>query len=155
MIRVDGCTLKEKRLMKRVEKLTLKCLSQPDFFVTDFAIVDGETIRQFNLKERGVDRVTDVLSFPSFDALKPPVKKEDFKQADFEGKRVVLGSVLICRSKAEEQAREFGHGVTRELGFLTCHALLHLFGFDHVKEEDEKVMLEAQRKIMAMAGLKR
>ena len=155
MINFSGAKLKEKSLMKKVEKAVFACLQQPNFFVTDIAIVDEETIRQFNKDNRQVDAVTDVLSFPYFEGLKLPKDIEDFQDTDFNGKRVCLGSIMICRKRAIEQAEEYGHTIEREIGFLTCHGLLHILGFDHIKEEDEKVMFPLQTKIMESIGLSR
>ena len=155
MIRISGATLKEKSLIKKVEKATFAHLSQPDFFVIDMTIVDEETIKSLNASARGVDKVTDVLSFPCFDSLRLPVKEEDFSALDFDGKKVLLGSIMICRKRAEEQAQEYGHSFERELGFLVCHGFLHILGFDHIEPDDEKIMLEHQRAIMDSVGLKR
>lgn len=155
MINFSGAKLKEKSLMKKVEKAVFDCLGQDNFFVTDIAIVDEETIRQFNKDNRQVDAVTDVLSFPYFEGLKLPKDIEDFQDTDFNGKRVCLGSIMICRKRAIEQAEEYGHTIEREIGFLTCHGLLHILGFDHIKEEDEKVMFPLQTKIMESIGLSR
>ena len=155
MIRILGATLKEKSLIKKVEKATFAHLSQPDFFVIDMTIVDEETIKSLNASARGVDKVTDVLSFPCFDRLRLPVSEDSFSALDYDGKRVLLGSIMICRKRAEEQAQEYGHSFERELGFLACHGFLHILGFDHIEPEDEKVMLEHQRAIMDSVGLKR
>lgn len=155
MIRISGATWREKRLIKRVEKATFKHLAQPNFFVIDMTIVDEETIRSLNASARGVDRVTDVLSFPCFDGLRLPVKKEEFSFDDYDGKRVLLGSIMICRKRAEEQAREYGHSFERELGFLSCHGFLHILGFDHIEPEDEKVMIAHQKAIMQAVSLNR
>lgn len=141
--------------MRRVERALNAHFSQRDFFVTDIKIADGGEIRALNKAARGVDAVTDVLSFPAFDSLRPPVVESSFSAADRDGKRVILGSIMICRGRAEEQARELGHGYDRELGFLTCHGLLHLMGFDHMEKEDETDMLFHQRAVMEAAKLKR
>jgi len=155
MIRISGATFKEKHLIKRVEKATFRHLNQPDFFVIDMTIADEETIKALNAQARGVDKVTDVLSFPCFDSLRLPVKEQDFSFDDYDGKRVLLGSIMICRKRAEEQAREYGHSIDREIGFLACHGFLHILGFDHIKPEDEEVMTAHQRAIMDSVGLKR
>ena len=155
MINFSGVKFKEKSLMKKVEKGVFERLGQPNFFVTDIAIVDEETIKDYNRENRGIDKVTDVLSFPYFEGLKLPVDIDDFCDTDFNGKRVCLGSIMICRARAIEQATEYGHSIEREMGFLTCHGLLHLLGFDHIKEEDEKVMMPLQKEIMDTIGLTR
>jgi probable rRNA maturation factor len=155
MINFSGAKLKEKSLMKKVEKAVFHRLQQQNFFVTDIAIVDEETIRQFNKDNRQVDAVTDVLSFPYFEGLQLPKDIDQFDDTDFYGKRVCLGSIMICRPRAIEQAKEYGHSIEREMGFLTCHGLLHLLGFDHIKEEDEKIMFPLQTEIMDSLGLTR
>ena len=155
MIRISGATLKEKSLIKKVEKATFAHLGQPDFFVIDMTIVGEEEIRVLNNSARGVDKVTDVLSFPCFDKLRLPVSEKDFAQSDYDGRRVLLGSIMICRKRAEEQAKEYGHSIERELGFLACHGFLHILGFDHIEPEDEEIMTAHQREIMDAVGLKR
>lgn len=155
MIRFSGETFKEKLLMERVEKACFKHLGQEDFFVTEICVISPEDIRNLNRIERAVDAVTDVLSFPAFERKNLPVSREDFNDCDYDGHRVILGSIMICRERAEEQAKEYGHSYERELGFLTCHGFLHLLGFDHMVEEDEEVMFEHQRQIMAAAHLYR
>lgn len=155
MIRISGAKFNEKRLIKRVEKACFETLGQENFFLIDMTIVDEETIRQLNNEARGVDRVTDVLSFPCFDKLDLPISQECFGECDYEGKRVLLGSIMICRQRAMEQAEEYGHSYARELGFLSCHGFLHILGFDHILPDDEKVMIQKQKEIMAKASLKR
>ena len=155
MINFTYAKLKEKALMKKVEKAVFDHLEQDNFFVTDIAVVDEDTIRAYNLETRGVDGVTDVLSFPYFEGLKLPVTKEDFTDADVVSGKVCLGSIMICRKRAKEQAKEYGHSMEREMGFLTCHGLLHLLGYAHVIPEDEKIMFPLQNQIMNKVGLKR
>ena len=155
MINFNGVKFKEKSLMKKVEKAVFARLNQPNFFITDIAIVDEDTIRRFNKDNRNVDAVTDVLSFPYFEGLKLPKDVDEFSDTDFNGRRVCLGSIMICRKRAIEQAEEYGHSIEREMGFLTCHGLLHLLGFDHIEEEDEKIMFPLQTEIMESIGLKR
>ena len=155
MIEITDANRKEKKIIKRVEKAVFEVLEQEKFFSVDLSIVDEATIREFNGKTRGKAEVTDVLSFPYFDKLALPVEKGFFKPSNFDGKRVALGSIMICRERAEAQAQEYGHSYERELGFLTCHGLLHLLSFDHDTEDCEKFMNERQDKIMEKAGLKR
>lgn len=148
MIRISGAKLNEKLLVNRVEKAVYARFNQEDIFAVDVAVVDENTIREFNRENRQVDAVTDVLSFPYLEKPDLPVTKEDFSDGDFDGKRVLLGSLMICRKRAEEQAAEYGHSYAREISFLTCHGLLHLLGFDHVDPEDEKVMRALQDDVM-------
>ncbi len=155
MVRFSGATLKEKWLVKRVEKAVFAHLGQSNFFQTDLTIVDEDTIRALNVSTRNIDSVTDVLSFPQFEPLELPVSSDKFGESDYDEKGVLLGNVMICRQRAIEQAKEYGHSYERELGFLACHGFLHILGFDHVETDDEKIMLAHQKAIMQMVGLRR
>ena len=155
MIRISGANLKERALVRKVEKATFKHLGHKDFFLIDITVVDEDTIKNLNASARGVDKVTDVLSFPCFEKLDLPVDKSEFSEFDYDGSHVLLGSIMICRKRAEEQAKEYGHSYARELGFLACHGFLHILGFDHIDPEDEKVMIAHQKAIMNAVGLKR
>lgn len=97
---------------------------------------DNENIRKVNLENRGIDSETDVLSFPMF---------EDFIDIDGE---FSFGDILLSLEKAQEQAELYDHSFEREVAFLTAHSMLHLLGYDHIEEDDEKVMREKQREVM-------
>lgn len=155
MINLSRATHSEKKTAAKVEKATLSVLGQKDIFVVYAAVASPDEIKTLNRDARGVDSVTDVLSFPAFEALQLPAEKEDFTAADFDGRRVALGDVMICRARAEEQAEEYGHSYEREFGYLVCHGLLHLFGFDHIEPEEEKIMTETAERIMTAAGITR
>lgn len=100
-------------------------------------IIDNEKIHEINREYRGVDRPTDVITF----AL------EDHKDIEFEDIRL-LGDVYISIEKARSQAEEYGHSLKREISFLTIHGLLHLLGYDHMNEEDEKIMFDKQDELL-------
>ncbi|MBP1930532.1 rRNA maturation RNase YbeY [Ammoniphilus resinae] len=99
-------------------------------------LVDNEQIKQLNREFRNLDKPTDVLSFP--------LDEEDS-----------LGDIIISIPRAKEQATEYGHSFERELGFLTIHGFLHLLGYDHHTEEEEKEMFGKQEKILSEYGLSR
>ena len=155
MVRISGATLKEIALIRKVEKACFKAVGQDNFFIIDMTVSDADVIKSLNASARGIDKVTDVLSFPCFDKLSLPVDKDKFSACDYDGKRVMLGSVMICRQRAEEQADEFNHSYARELGFLACHGMLHLLGFDHIEKKDEEIMTALQRRMMDSVKLKR
>ena len=99
----------------------------------DCSFVNLKTIHEINLKYRMIDRPTDVISFALWEAsIKTPL----------------LGELFICYEKIKEQACEYEHSFKRELCFLYLHGLLHLLGYDHVKEKDEKIMFGLQDKIL-------
>ena len=112
----------------------------------DFSIifVDLEEIQKINKEYRGIDRVTDVISF----ALEDTPDKMDSNIR-------VLGDIYICIPKMIEQAEDYGHSIKRELSFLTVHGLLHLLGYDHMNKEEEKIMFGLQELILNEAGTTR
>lgn len=112
-------------------------------FITDVTIVDNKTIHKINREYRNVDRPTDVISFAFLD---------DEREKELKGGPVNLGQIIISFEKAEEQAKEYNHSLKREMVFLFVHGMLHLLGYDHMNEEDEKVMFGLQDKILG--GLK-
>ena len=101
-----------------------------------------DTIHQINRDYRNVDRVTDVISFAFNDD-----KSEEGIIADPEIPHM-LGEIFICVPRALDQAKEIGNSSDREMKFLFCHGLLHLLGYDHMKEEDAKIMFPLQDKIL-------
>lgn len=112
--------------------------------VFNIIIVDNETIHSINKEYRGVDRPTDVISFALED-------DKSFVQTELR----ILGDIYISIDKAREQAENYGHSLKRELSFLTIHGLLHLLGYDHMEEKDEKEMFELQELILDGYGIKR
>lgn len=112
-------------------------------FITDVTIVDNKTIHKINREYRNVDRPTDVISFAFLD---------EKSEKELKGGPISLGQIIISYEKAEEQAKEYGHSLEREMNFLFVHGMLHLLGYDHMVKEDEKIMFELQDKILG--GLK-
>ncbi len=111
-----------------------------------FSVVfmEDEEIHQMNKDYRGVDRVTDVISFAFED-------NNDLVYNDIR----MLGDIFICIPQMKRQAEEYGHSEKRELSFLAVHGILHLLGYDHMNEEDEKVMFELQELILDGQNIKR
>lgn len=110
--------------------------------------VSAEQIKALNQSYRDIDKITDVLSFASAKFSVPFDKNEYPTMQNPEDGAVILGEIFICTKKAAEQAREYGHSIEREISFLTCHGVLHLLGYDHKDEEDEKIMTELQYTIL-------
>ena len=107
-------------------------------------IINNEEIHEMNREYRGVDRPTDVISFALED-----------DDTFFKMEERVLGDIYISIDKAKEQAECYGHNLLRELCFLTIHGMLHLLGYDHMIEEEEKVMFELQERVLMEYGIKR
>ena len=122
----------------------------------EIIITDEAEIRRLNAEARGIDAVTDVLSFPSRDGIRGrALKKADFPfEVDEEG-NIFLGSIVICEKRAREQAEEYGHSYMRELHYLAVHGLWHLLGYDHMTEEDKPEMRAKEEKILSKLGITR
>ncbi len=114
--------------------------------------VTEEEIRELNARTRDTDRVTDVLSYPMLDEIRPFTRENYPFDVDPENGRVPLGSIVICREVAARQAEEYGHSRDREETYLFVHGLLHLLGYDHMTEEDKSVMREAEERILSAIG---
>ncbi len=119
-------------------------------------VTDNEGIRAINAASRNVDSATDVLSFPMF-TMTPGVLPEDWTEYyDPATGRVPLGDMCISLERALEQSKEFGHGIKREIGYLTVHSVLHLLGYDHLDEGPMKRQMRRQEEtIMAQLLLSR
>lgn len=121
----------------------------------DVLITDDEGIHQINLEQRKIDRPTDVLSFPMFNYTpgNPPVDDAD---ADPATGLTPLGDMVISLERAREQAAEYGHSVERELSYLAVHSVLHLLGYDHMDEGEEKARMRAREEaILSNLGITR
>ena len=108
-------------------------------------LTDEEGIHRVNREFRGVDRETDVLSFP-LNELTPGAFDPETCEHDWETGAVMLGDMMISIPACEKQGEEFGHGFEREIQYLTVHSVLHLLGYDHVDEGEQKRQMRAREK---------
>jgi probable rRNA maturation factor len=141
-------TYKLKMLIRRAIEATLAYEQYGNDAEVSVTLTDSENIQDLNLRFRGIDAPTDVLSFPLFDfegeTDEPPVDEV----------LNMLGDIVLNLERTKSQAEEFGHSFEREAAFLTVHSMLHLLGYDHeTSEEDEADMRARQRAIMADMGL--
>jgi probable rRNA maturation factor len=137
---------KEKINLKSLECLSDFVLKKENVHdgIINIILVDDDYIHNINKEYRGIDRVTDVISF----AL------EDNENLSFEFGRL-LGDIYICIPQMKRQALEYGHSEKRELSFLIVHGILHLLGYDHMKKEEEKIMFDKQELILSEYGIER
>lgn len=113
-------------------------------------VVSDEEIKSINNEFRGIDKVTDVLSFPQHeDACALLCELEDGIFTP------MLGDVVLCYERALEQAEEYGTGIDRELVYLTVHSIFHLLGYDHMEEDEKKEMRAREEAVMTAIGLAR
>ena len=111
---------------------------------------DNGGIREINRDTREIDKETDVLSFPQYEFSELGViKKEEWET------EIILGDIVLSLEKAEEQAKEYGHSFERETGYLTVHSMLHLLGYDHMTDDDKKIMRAKEEEILEKLGLVR
>ena len=142
-----------------IEK-SLDYLECPYEVQVNLTLTDNEGIHVINKEYRQIDRPTDVLSFPLVDFETPNVFPENIEEAaedyfDLDTGELMLGDIIISVEKCKEQAKEYGHSTLREYSFLIVHSMLHLFGYDHMEDEEREVMEQKQREILESAGITR
>ena len=120
------------------EKVDVNC-------IISVMLTDDAGIRQVNREFRGVDRETDVLSFPQNELI-PGAFDAELCERDLDSGAVLLGDMMISLPRCEEQGADFGHGFDREIRYLTVHSVLHLLGYDHVDEGPMKAQMRAREK---------
>lgn len=122
-------------------------------------LTDDKGIREMNCDFRGIDKATDVLSFPMLSFESPAdfsqVEENPSEYADPETGELVLGDIVISCERARAQAAEFGHSLKREVAFLTAHSMLHLCGYDHIDDAERSVMEQKQEEILIKLGITR
>lgn len=134
----------QKKLIRSAVRATLRYEHFGRDCEVSITLVDDEAIRVLNAEHRGIDRPTDVLSFPMFD--------EDFDDGEY----AVLGDVVISLERAYRQAAEYGHSPEREIAFLVVHSILHLLGYDHeAGKAEESEMFQKQEEILQKMGISR
>ena len=131
-------------------------LGTTERYSVELLFVGEKRIKDTNRAFRGVDRVTDILSFPTTEVYAGDLpKREDYPYEVDEDGNLFLGSLMVCNKRVKQQAKEFGHSEEREINYLLCHGMLHLFGYDHINEEDKRKMREKEEAVMARMNLTR
>lgn len=157
-IEIPGAPEDAFKLMEAVARAAMEIEGVSGAYVAA-RLVDDDAIREINRAQRGIDRATDVLSFPTIEypagktAGKCP--KRVRREYDPSCGLSFLGDLVISLPTARAQAAEYGHSLARELGFLTAHGVCHLMGYDHEDEEGRRAMREIEEKALAMAALSR
>lgn len=124
------------------------------YAIVTVSFAKKDEIRNLNRIYRNVDRATDVLSFPMLD-INYKQKIKDFMGEISPDGSLYVGDVVICKKIAKRQAKDYGHNVKREIAFLALHGLLHLYGYDHIKEDEEKIMTSMSKEILNNLNIKR
>ncbi len=123
-------------------------------------LTDNDAIKVINTEYRGISAPTDVLSFPMINYDRPGhfeiIDEMDIEDCfDPDSGELILGDIMISLDKVISQAESYGHSKERELGFLVAHSMLHLFGYDHIKEDERIDMEEKQEFILNSLGITR
>ena len=122
-------------------------------------ITDDEGIQEYNRQFRGIDKATDVLSFPNLDFDEkacfsiPEKKLADYRNP--ESGNIILGDIILSKDRILSQAQEYGHSIKREFAFLVAHSILHLCGYDHMTNEEATEMEQKQEQILGSLGITR
>lgn len=133
----SGNDIEELEILEKYIKYVIKKI-EIEKAIFNIILVDEEEIHKINLEYRGVDRKTDVITFALED-------NSNFKNPEFR----VLGDIYLCIPVAYEQASIYGHSRIREICFLATHGILHLLGYDHMEEDEEKIMFSLQEELLS------
>lgn len=124
-------------------------------YEVSISFVNDDEIQDLNKEYRGIDNATDVLSFPMMEFEEDGESLEEDEEFEYIEEELPLGDIVISMDRAKAQAEEYGHSFERELAFLLVHGMLHLLGYDHEEEKDEKVMIKAQEEILEILKISR
>ncbi|WP_426349187.1 rRNA maturation RNase YbeY [Alloiococcus sp. CFN-8] len=160
--RQDKITVTEE-LIDNLQDVIAFTLKEEDVTVSyevSVILVDNSYIKDINRENRGIDRETDVLSFPLLEYPEGKVYSDIYKGKNFspeflDGKDLVLGDIVLSLEKAMEQSLDYGHSFMREACYLTVHSVLHLLGYDHMKEEEKNIMRLREESVLDAFKLSR
>ena len=137
------------------ECFKIEKLEQTNLYIS-ITLTNSEEIEKINKQYRNIDRPTDVLSFPMFEKEElDQFINENSKNTDVNVQGDILGDIVISVPKVYEQAEEYGHSFERELAYMVVHGFYHLMGYDHIEDEDQKVMREKEEYVLENLGIKR
>lgn len=144
---------------RQVAEAVLEAEGCPYETSVNLVLTDNVRIRELNRESRGIDRETDVLSFPNVDFESAGIFEiQEEREADYfdpDTGELLLGDIMISVDKMREQADSYGHSIKREFAFLVAHSMLHLCGYDHMEEAEAAVMEKKQDEILEGLGITR
>ena len=146
---VDGVSDRAKALIRRAVRTALESEGVAPACEVDVLLTDDAGIHAINLEQRGVDAPTDVLSFPALELR--PGELPDAADADPGTGLIPLGDMVLSYERAAAQAKEYGHSRSRELAYLVTHSVLHLLGYDHMDEGEQKSLMRAHEEAVMRA----
>lgn len=140
-----------KEYEKIIRKVLQKCFEKEELndknLYVNVVLTDSKNIKKINKEQRGIDKATDVLSFPMYEKGELVNLKLEYED--------VLGDMVISVEKVKEQAKEYEHSFERELAYMVVHSFYHLLGYDHMKEEDKKKMRKKEEYILEELKIRR
>ena len=148
-----------REILEKIMSTVMEMENCPYETTVNLLITDNAGIRSYNKNYRGIDRETDVLSFPNIpfthesDFLSVELSEADYFDPDTG--ELILGDIILSVERIMDQAQEYGHSILREFAFLTAHSMFHLCGYDHMEEEAEVVMEEKQEAVLTQLGITR
>lgn len=145
--------LERKLKLKKIANAVFTTLNQTDNIKVELIFENEDDIQVLNRNTRGVDKPTDVLSYPNLSDIKGEILKYEHFPLERDGKYIFLGSIVLCDSIVKKQAQELGHTEEIERQYLIVHGLMHLFGYDHIKLKDKKEMREKEKQALALLGI--
>lgn len=155
MVEIEYSQIEENEAYKEMITNTIEVCFQTENLIDknvemNVIVTTPEEIRRINKQYRGVDKETDVLSFPMFE-------KEEVEKIQKEGTKIpeVLGDIIISIEQVKKQAEEYGHGFERELAYMVVHGFYHIIGYDHMVEEEKQQMREKEENVLKKIGLER
>ena len=155
----DKLELPYEEIIRNVVLSSLEYENCPYEAEVNVVLTDNEEIHKLNLEYRGIDRPTDVLSFPMLEYDTPSDfshVEEDYEDCfNPETGELMLGDIILSVDKVREQAESYGHSETRELAFLVAHSMLHLCGYDHMEDGEREEMERRQNEILELGGYRR
>ncbi|MDL2225848.1 rRNA maturation RNase YbeY [Eubacteriales bacterium OttesenSCG-928-M02] len=155
----DGPDLEERAAMEATLEMGITTLGIEEDVELSLVVCGEADIQAINLETRGVDGVTDVLSFPSMEWAPDVIGKLGKNREQWvinpENGHIILGEIILCLPRARQQAAEYAHGEMREFCFLAIHGFLHLMGYDHETPQEEQVMFSLQEKVLSQMGIGR
>ncbi len=146
-------------VLEQIMEAVMEAENCPYETSVNLLVTDNEGIRAYNREYRGIDRETDVLSFPNIAFARAgdfsPVEACEADYFDPDSGELLLGDIILSADRVLSQAREYGHSTLREFAFLTAHSMFHLCGYDHMNDTEAAVMENKQERILTKLGITR
>ena len=139
--------------VSRVAKAVYQVAGQKSNLKAEVVFDSEADMRYLNYVERGINKATDVLSFPSMDNIRGKVLTPETCRTEMDGRYIFIGSIVLCDERISLQAKEFGHSTTRERNYLIIHGLLHLLGYDHMTPDDKREMRDKEKEVLKILGV--